>query len=105
MSADPKTKLEDELIHKLQTEEKVNDALVGKHMLCMFTKMHIMNENGDIDADVLRTKAQRVLTDQDKLDALIKRCSVKEPGSAEDAAIQLLKCIEKDVPIMKHQST
>uniref|UniRef100_A0A6P7FHQ1 B1 protein-like n=1 Tax=Diabrotica virgifera virgifera TaxID=50390 RepID=A0A6P7FHQ1_DIAVI len=103
--ANTKTKLSDDIVHKLHTGEEVNDPILGKHMLCMFTKMLIMNADGDINAEVLRTKANRALKDENKLNALVKRCSIKEPGSAEDAAIKLLKCVEIDVPVIKHQYT
>ncbi|KAG5884393.1 hypothetical protein JTB14_032803 [Gonioctena quinquepunctata] len=88
--ADPATKLDEAYTRARNPKGSPN---FGAHVLCIFVKSGIMNENGDVNIENMRRVISRGLSrDPTGVDQMVKKCGKPVETTALEAAIALEKC-------------
>uniref|UniRef100_A0A6P7FEM8 Uncharacterized protein LOC114329534 n=1 Tax=Diabrotica virgifera virgifera TaxID=50390 RepID=A0A6P7FEM8_DIAVI len=87
------TRIDENVFEKRRNGEKVDDPKLAKHALCMNVQAGLQKENGDINVDKLREIVSDGTSDLNLINPVVEKCSKKEGDTAEDAAVNLIKCI------------
>lgn len=94
LSEEDLTKLKEETTAKTLDKEKVK-----KHFLCLAKKSHYINDEGKLDIEVIKKRANDVKATPEEL-AKILDCAV-EKQDAEHTALHFLICKYKSVHAQK----
>ncbi|XP_072379396.1 B1 protein-like [Diabrotica undecimpunctata] len=87
------TRIDDDVFEKLKNGEKVQNPKLSKHTLCMNVQTGLQTESGDINVDKLRKAVSEASSDQSVINAIVEKCGTKTGDTAEDAAVNLFKCL------------
>ncbi|CAH1110277.1 unnamed protein product [Psylliodes chrysocephalus] len=95
------TNTDEKEIEKIFNGDPIEANVVGDHVLCIFNKFNIENDNGDIDQEKFR-KALAVFTpEHDKHDLVLKNCLVKKGATPQEVAVELVKCTRNYVTLLR----
>ncbi|KAJ3640698.1 hypothetical protein Zmor_027243 [Zophobas morio] len=89
------TKISQESLEKLRNPEPTDDPRLKVYVLCFLEKMDIMNENGDLKKENLRTVLLEAGNGEEKTERLVKKCAV-EKHRPEDTAYEGFLCWYKN---------
>lgn len=66
-----------------------------KHMFCMSKKLNLISENGRFRSNNIRSKLNKVIPDERKVDKLMNQCLIQK-RTPTDTAYDALKCISEN---------
>ncbi|KAF7284580.1 uncharacterized protein LOC143205132 [Rhynchophorus ferrugineus] len=72
-------------------------ANYGAHSLCISKALGWQNEDGSVNADTIRARAENIFGSSAKLDEVISECAQNQ-ANAEETAIHLTRCYAKYAP-------
>ncbi|CAH1110279.1 unnamed protein product [Psylliodes chrysocephalus] len=86
------TNTDEKEIEKIFNGDPIEANVVGDHLLCMYNKFNIGNDNGDIDQEQFRKALAAFTPAQDKHDLVLKNCLVKKGATPQEVVVELVKC-------------
>ncbi|KAF5297528.1 hypothetical protein FQR65_LT09959 [Abscondita terminalis] len=88
------TNVDTELITKARNGEFSSDDNLQKYYFCMFGKIGIINENGDVQVDVVRSLIPPEVTSE-LAEKVISECKDKKGADKYDTAREIYECYRK----------
>nr|ARH65465.1 odorant binding protein 10 [Anoplophora glabripennis] len=89
--SNPRTYVDEDILDRISGGEKIDNPSVRAHILCVTTKLGVLNEYGEVNRTNLRTVLSRVILNEEKLEENLEKCAVEETD-AEEVALVLDKC-------------
>lgn len=90
---DPATKLDEETL-KNAFKGEINKSIFGPHAVCIYRHLGILDKQSNVNKVELRNNLDYVITDTDKLEAVVKECG-KRRITPEETAVEIFKCTKK----------
>ncbi|KAF7284579.1 hypothetical protein GWI33_021959 [Rhynchophorus ferrugineus] len=79
------------------TRDGPRPANYGAHSLCISKTLGWQNEDGSVNTDTIRARAENILGSSPKLDEIVSECA-QNKANAEETAIHLTRCYGKYAP-------
>nr|WJJ63269.1 odorant binding protein 11 [Pachyrhinus yasumatsui] len=100
--SDPKLNVPEEVFDKLKKHEKVDlPENYGIHMVCMGKGLHVLNEDGKINVEGVKTHVKHIFTEHEKIESITTECAV-DKATPEDTIQDLFKCLGKNKVLGGH---
>ncbi|KAJ8955677.1 hypothetical protein NQ318_008548 [Aromia moschata] len=85
------TGVDSDLVTKARKGEFSEDPKLKEHIFCVAKKIGFVNDAGDFQKDVMKTKISAVLGDEALAEKYIAECAVSK-GTPQETAFQAIKC-------------
>lgn len=86
------------------TSQEIMDTIPGKfsdspelknHLFCLSRKLNFISENGRFETDNIRSKLNKAISDERKVDKLMNQCLIPK-STPTDTAYDAMKCISNN---------
>uniref|UniRef100_A0A6P7FFA6 Uncharacterized protein LOC114329530 n=1 Tax=Diabrotica virgifera virgifera TaxID=50390 RepID=A0A6P7FFA6_DIAVI len=97
------TRIDDDVFEKVKKGEKVDNAKLSKHTLCMNVQTGLQTQSGDINVDKLRKALTEAISDPNLVNTIVEKCGKRVAGeTAEESAVTFFKCLHSQGPPHGH---
>ncbi|KAJ8932131.1 hypothetical protein NQ314_014912 [Rhamnusium bicolor] len=91
------TGVDNELVTKARKGEFSDDQKLKDHLFCVAKKIGIMNDAGEIQKEILKTKLGAAINDEAAAQKLIEECAIQK-GTPGETAFETVQCYYRKTP-------
>ena len=91
------SKVEEAVLKEAEKGVFLDDPKLKVHALCFSKKIHMQNEKGEIQVDVIKEKLTSQIKSAEEVEKVVKLCLVQK-DTPENTAFEGLQCLQKNVP-------
>ncbi|CAH1379454.1 unnamed protein product [Tenebrio molitor] len=85
----------DEVLARARKGEKVDDPKLRDHGVCILKKSGFLDDNGDFQVEIIRTKLKENADHPEKVDDLVAKCAVKK-DTPQESTHSFFRCLHEN---------
>lgn len=90
--------ISDDLRSKLLETQFIDDPKLKKHLFCMWKKLGLANEDGEIVEDKLHERVKAAAANEEEAEKICEKCKKIRKDTPEERFFEVTKCLNSELP-------